>query len=237
MFIVAIDRTKKIKPPELKPVVQNRGSEKGPAGGGWNLYGSLPARDVRFDPQNQVWIESVIGDYWVGMYKDRRPGPADLARPMMLEGHPVKLADGNTWTVPIIRLLSGGSMLPQSLRLGRNGEVITTTIPEYSKLSAQVETLWTDFRAAESEPDTEPKRMLSYAELIQLAADCLAWNYYIDIDRINILEPLFTTVNLTGILHAILDIPSLVKLMVEYKKKEDPEPVDAGSNTKDGPPD
>lgn len=73
-----------------------------PAGGGMS---------DRFDflPDQQSWRGVVDpGDhsrqlYWIGIDNLQPPKPADLQRLKMLDGHVIKLADGQLWQAPMVR--------------------------------------------------------------------------------------------------------------------------------------
>ena len=85
---------------------------------------------VRLDMQAQEWQELPgTDDLWVGMWRDEpHPGPADLARRVMLPGYEVDLG-ADAWQVPLVRRLDTAAeqpqficALPQVLRCGRDGE-------------------------------------------------------------------------------------------------------------------
>ena len=47
---------------------------------------------------------------WLGVDPDRQTTPDDLERRDSLAGHPVRLADGQTWTVPVARMVNWPSV-------------------------------------------------------------------------------------------------------------------------------
>jgi len=203
-----------------------RYTTKGPGGQACSLISLGEAGDkLHFKPEQQHWQKSMNGKYQLGFYNDDRPTERDLQRKRQMAGHEVELADGGKWLVPIARMFSGGSTLPQSLILGKNGEVITEELSEYAEFSSRVGQLWEDFQCENKWKEGNPK--LTATERIQLAIEALAWNYHTEADEVNLLK-LITTQNISEILTAIIDIPTLMeaaKQMEDEKKKE----ADAGT--------
>ena len=184
-----------------------RSAANGPAGA-CILVTAGEAGDCLYKPDDQDWIKSIVGDYWIGTWNGRIPTEMALRKTSQLSGHRVTLADGSEWLVPVVRLIDGGSALPASLVLGTKGEVYTSELPAYSKLSAQADQLFADLRV-EMKWD-EGTQVLGPGDRIGVAADAMGWNYHIGVDEMNILG-LLTTKNLSDVMAAILDIPSIKK--------------------------
>lgn len=77
----------------------------GPDGGRGYVYAwrkpTDACRDHGYFPDRQTWIPSKpAGRYYVGLWNDAPPTPAELARPRPLEGSPVGLGDGREWLIP-----------------------------------------------------------------------------------------------------------------------------------------
>jgi hypothetical protein len=86
-------------------------------------------RRVAYLPDEQAWQKIPGVDAWVGHYLDSVPGPADLARDLLLPGSMVTLGDGNPWQIPKVIGLAdhedGYAMvhfLPTSRRLDDSGK-------------------------------------------------------------------------------------------------------------------
>lgn len=170
-----------------------------------------------FRPKEQNWQKSMNGKYWLGFYTDDRPTERDLRRKRQLAGHEIELADGDRWLIPTARMLSGGSTLPQSLILGKNGEVLTEELSEYAQFSSKVGQLWEDFQCENKWKEGELK--LTVTERMRLAIEALAWNYHIGVDEANLLK-LITTQNISEILAAIIDVPTLIRVSEEVQAEK-----------------
>lgn len=213
-----------------------RPAGRGPGGGQCTLVcigGN--GKSLFYKPAEQTWQKSHNGKYWVGFYNDDPPTEQGLRRKTQLAGHYVELTDGGKWLVPVARILSGGSRLPQSLILGSNGEVITEPLPQYAGFSSKVEKAWEDFQVENGWKEGELQ--LSIAERMKLAIEALGWNYHVQTEEVNLLK-LITTQNLNGeILAAIIDLPTLVEISKEFKehkKKDESADIDDGTSSKDG---
>jgi len=197
-----------------------RYTTKGPGGQACSLISlGEDAGKLHFKPEQQHWQKSMNDKYWLGFYNDDRPTEKDLRRKRQLAGHEIELIDGGKWLIPIARMISRGSTLPQTLILGKNGEVITEELSEYAEFSSRVGQLWEDFQCENKWKEGEPK--LTVTERMQLVIEALAWNYHIGADEVNLLK-LITTQNISELLAAIIDVPTLIeaaKQMADEKKK------------------
>lgn len=80
----------------------------GPDGKGGSILAWRKPTDQRmgYKPQEQTWLPAVTcgdlisGRYWVGIWNDRPPTPADLLRPYAHKGTYVTLGDGKQWLIP-----------------------------------------------------------------------------------------------------------------------------------------
>ena len=89
-------------------------------------------------------------------------------------------------------------------------------------MSARLNVLWEDYLIEAKAKEGEIK--LDLKARFYLAAECLGWNYFIDIETIGALA-LFTTQNIGEVLAAILDLPTLAELInTDGKKKQKNEP-------------
>lgn len=203
---------------DIIPNFSQRQAAKGPGGGDCTLICiGDDAKSLYFKPEEQSWQQSLNGKYWVGFYNENKPNEQNLRRKKQLAGHEIELGDGSKWLVPIARIITGGSAMPQSLILGKNGEVFTEKLPQYAQFSAQAEKLWDDFRTETSNKKQEIK--LSISERMKFAYEALEWNYLVGTEEINLLK-LITTENLHDVLEAIIDIPTLVKVAKEMEAEK-----------------
>jgi len=191
--------------------IAQRYSTAGPGGKECVLFAAadIDVKLLYFKPNEQSWKESINGKYWLGFYKDSPPTEKTLRRKKQLAGHEVELADGNKWLVPVARIITGGSKLPQTLIFGKDGEVVAEAIPKYAQFSAKVEKLWEDFRSEFDGEKKQPK--LTSKEQIEVAVEALGFNYRVGMEEVNLLK-LFTTENFSEVLTAIIDIPTLMEV-------------------------
>ena len=206
-----------------------RQTSQGPGGGDCTLICiGDDAKALYFKPEQQAWQQSLNGKYQVGLYEKDKPTEEILRREKQLAGHEIEMGDGSKWLVPVARIITGGSSLPQSLILGKNGEVLTEALPQYAQFSAKAEKLWEDFRNEISKKKEKIK--MTIPERMAFAIEALAWNYHIGTEEVNLLK-LITTQNLHEVLEAIIDIPTLVevaKQMEDEKKNKGPANINDG---------
>jgi len=254
-FIYAIEDVKMVSSRQLedaglggifdKVEIAQRYSAAGPGGKECVLFAAadIDVKLLYFKPNEQTWKKSINGKFHVGFYKDSPPTEKTLRRKKQLAGHEIELADpcqqqagagGEKWLVPVARIITGGSALPQSLILGKDGEVVTEALPKYARFSSKVEKLWEDFQCENNWKEGQPK--LTVKERMELAIEALAWNYKVGADEVNLLK-LITTENLSEIIAAVIDVPTLIevsKQMKDEKKNTEDVSTNDGSNSGSG---
>jgi hypothetical protein len=93
------------------------------------------------DPKVQTWRRMVTlpegsPEIWLGFDNDHRPTPADLIRSRVLPGFDVPMADGHTWTLPVVCRFDETtpehrqSLLPAYFDLDANGRLVTGEVEE-----------------------------------------------------------------------------------------------------------
>ena len=174
-------------------------------------------KQLYFKPEEQMWQQSLNEKYYIGIINNEKPTEETLRRKKQLAGHEVELGDGGKYLITVARIITGGSALPQSLILGKNGEVLTEALPQYAQFSAKVEKLWEDFQIENKWKEGEIK--ISVKERMIFAAEALTWNYHISLDEINLLK-LITTENLGEIMAAIIDVPTLIAVAKQRKAEK-----------------
>lgn len=160
----------------------------------------------------QVWKKSLNGLYWIGLDKDAIPGPEDLERPLLLEGHLTELGDKNKWVIPIARQFFPGEALPYALVLGDKGEWVHEALPEYVQFSKMGERLWIEVRDSDTGGIDE-------SGTIDMALEALGLNYHIGPDEVSMLKLMVGKTSLPRILGAIIDMPTL-ELARKYNEKK-----------------
>lgn len=107
--------------------------QEGPDGKGGSYCAWLKsgAKRIGFFPDEQTWIPAVPsgdlagGRYWVGFWNDSPIKPEDLVRDNPFDGYFVTLDDKNEWAIP------AAVLIPQSIRLNEQGEVIRIVKDEF----------------------------------------------------------------------------------------------------------
>lgn len=182
----------------------------GPDGNHGKVY-ALGDTVCGYYPDTQEWRK--CGAFWLGWYRDETPGPQVLERNELIGGHRVKLCDGNEWLVPVARSFPNGTCLPERILIGPDGEWIKEIIPEYVAMSQKAEVIW---KSAESTGEfTE-----TFEESADMALMALSINYRIGRHEVGALE-LFTTQNLSDVLLALVDWPTVEWLLKEDSKKKE----------------
>lgn len=176
----------------------------GPNGKRGVVVAAEGTKKVGYYPAEQEWARKA--GLWLGLYKAARPSPDDLARPVSAGGHPVELADGNTWIVP------PAQALPQAFDLDDAGELVAAPTGRYADLAAKAGRIWDAFVAAS---DAQTPVELSTREALEIAADALAVNYYVGFRDVMFLR-LLDTANVREVLRALVDLPAIEEA---YKKK------------------
>lgn len=159
----------------------------GPGGAGM-LFSAVPSdpegveSTTIYNPEMQFWEDH--GAFWLGGYKAALPTPADLKRKgRPIEGHMLKLADGNEWLVPVVGPFN--SNLPRVFRM-RNGQPTTEVAEQYRELSIESEP-WAEWCAGNG---TKP-----WTDIMVFVAKCLGLNYHVGLAEVGALGILDTHVS------------------------------------------
>lgn len=123
-------------------------SANGPGGSGGTLIVDKSSGDAvpLVKLEHQVWDKVVDRDsgdprFWVGYFREERPTQDSLVRKFVLPGAPLKMLDGNEWTIPILREwnltddeteIIAGTPLPRMIGCDAAGRVCKGDVrPEY----------------------------------------------------------------------------------------------------------
>ena len=192
-----------------------RGCSKGPDDGNGCTVTAMPehrtseCRGPSYKPDEQTWQEGADGKYWVGYWNNAKPGPEDLARKEQIGGHKAELEDGHEWLVPVARDMYGGTRLPERINWGPDGEPVAQILPRYQGFS---------HRAGEMHDHCcQNDTYGGFAkDVLPLAVEALGLNYYAGKHELGLLGTI-TTTNAYKVIDAMLDIPSINKMMEEKK--------------------
>lgn len=185
---------------------------------------TVPEQQRGYFPDRQRWLAIPGNEHGVqvGLTLAAPPAPAELARPQMLPGHLVKLADGHAWHAPVARQIDaeaeqiiGHCVLPMSLGFDAAGQWTATSVQAmYQPLWTIAVTWWNAVIAAE---ETEEGATVSFAGLLDSAVTALQANYRVSRAECVLLE-LLTVQHARGILNALIDYPTI---LVWLKKKQE----------------
>lgn len=163
------------------------------------------------DMTAQTWTECAGGAFWYGYWTERKPGPNELGRRSQVDGHLVRLSDGNDWLVPLVRAISGGTKLPRVIRFTPDGRTVLDVHSGYQAFYDMGMTVWDEFLLRER-----------YAEnldsLLPVTIAALTVNYRVGKWEAGALG-LIDTQNILQIAHAIIDGPAIDAYMHEREKK------------------
>lgn len=135
---------------------------------------------IRYLPNEQEWIELPAG-VWLGWYRNAKPTPADLARDQQLPGYDLTMADGNQWTIPLVRNVDDCGepvcMLPAVLVRDKHSRSLVPGPPieRYRYLWDATEWAWT---AMVSEEDIAEEKAEEAVGMLYGA------NYYVGVEEL-----------------------------------------------------
>ena len=177
---------------------------------------------------DQTWRECAAGAFCIGYTTANPPGPSDLARDRIVNGHNVELEDGNLWKVPLARSYDGDSRLPKAVCMDAQGSVTSEVMPKYSGVCALAEEIFNSIQ----ENDGNVK-MPSNEAWVEASAQILSVNYRIDKWGITVLG-LLSTYNLASIVEALVDVPTFLEIFEQENALEKKSPDSESSTTTDG---
>jgi hypothetical protein len=162
---------------------------RGP-GGKSGVCACKTAEKFGYHPDQQTWIRihnpAVTTPVFVGYWNDSPPTPAELAKPAILEGWPVRLMDGGDWIAPAAyRWFDDGDEPPKwSYALPAHAEIDDSGAWTRGRVRKDYARLWdiakTHFdllvgAASDESPTTDIE--LSAKDTRDLAAEVLGVNY------------------------------------------------------------
>ena len=206
--------------------IERRASENGPMGAGvvfrptapagreWPTLGVWPASEKRVEA-DQEWRAVREGELWVGMYRQFRPEPADLAKPEQIAGHQVLLGDGAAWQIPVARAFPVGTCLPQRMQIGADGKWVSGEVLErFGAFSARAQAWWEAFAEADAKGEAFYYRGSDWGDLASMA---LGANYAVTPHGIDVLG-LLTSSTVREVVEATVDWPTVMEAVDASKK-------------------
>jgi len=165
-------------------------------------------------------------ELWLGIDREYPPTPEELARPKQVPGHPVELADGNTYQVPVIRSPARQTQLPRGMGYDGNGDFTMSIRPEYEPLWDRAGECWDIFYK-------DGSKSTPFAELLEHSLAFLGVNYRIGRYEQSVLQ-LVDTINWEPLLAAALDVPFMDDLFAA-KEGDDANPSEADEPSSSAP--
>lgn len=216
--------TGEAKPPAYAIDHLGRIARKEPASGPGERTGALAAPcagSAEYFPEAQRWAR-ISGDdeagVWLGVETGARLNPADLARETQRPGHRVTLGDGQEWEIPVARLAAGGCGLPRRRVLREDGSRGWEVEAAYRELSEFGDRVWRILNGeAVQISDDEAEQMFGAA---------LSVNYRLHAPEAVALG-LVTDTALRAVLRALVDWPTIERILAAPKKAESPSPTAA----------
>lgn len=164
-------------------------SAAGPGGTQGCVVGRAGER-LGYYPDRQTWLKmpALKGAdkgpaFYVGCWNDGRPTPAELQVEEPLRGTPVRLGDGNHWTIPVARCWNDRgeqagwyNALPGKLTLDANGEWAAGGVEAKHAHLWELGTRWWESMMGR-EPDKEGSVRFDFAGAHDAALSVLASNY------------------------------------------------------------
>jgi len=160
-------------------------SVKSPAGAIGRAYTYTKHGAIAPHPERQTWIPWTVNghDCCIVLENSKRDQlPAALARDEMLPGHLVDFADGSKWQVPVVRMLGGGTGLPQRRTLEPDGTRSWSPLERYAQLSAAVDRMYRHNTGETLEP------AITDNEIDDAIGAGLALNYHIGLPELLLLD-------------------------------------------------
>lgn len=173
--------------------------------------------DLEYAPERQKWVKTPrdesdlkdAGDVWIGVDPGAPLRPELLARADQRKGHAVELGRGGAWMIPVARMCAGGTGLPRRRVLDEAGKPCWQVEEAYRGLTDYAENLWNVANGGGTPVMDE------LAD--RICGEALAVNY-----RIGMLEAialgLFTDAAMRGMLRALIDMPTVDRIIEAQKK-------------------
>jgi hypothetical protein len=210
--------------------------DAGPSGAGGVLVAASvgPPTALAFRKDRWRWIprhdaaEPAKVIYHLGVPQPP-PGPEDLARPEMLAGKAIILADGREWIVPLARYYDGGTPLGRRVTLDEAGNEVLGVLEARRGLWEAACEVWEEFvaqQALDSESQgqavaTDRKAREGGMTLLrakQIASMALGANYRVGEFEVSALG-LLSTENIHAALAAMADVDGFCEML--KKKRAD----------------
>lgn len=210
-------------PPHMREVA------KGPDGGRGTLAVTLRTIEAGsakccYDASGQTWRAIPGSEWWIGYWRNAKPGPADLVRSSVLDSQPVVI-HGQEWQVPICRVFADGQArvhLPQAMDLDADGNWVIGSVVEQYRQLWEASKSYFDFilsQIPDEEGNAEPIEIM-VADVADACVVVLGTNYRVNAVEVAMLG-LLDSHTRAEIMQATVDVRALTD---RSKKKRIIEP-------------
>ncbi len=196
-------------------------NQRGPNGVAKGLL-AAPMVDCipQYDKKSQRWDEVEDG-VWIGVEKNLSPA-LFLHKDRGFVGSPVKLGDGQVWTIPVANPISTCTLPLNNVK--KQGEWTIEVKEQYKDLADRAFDLCCRCRRAflENEDLDVPDEFL-----MSLIGDSIALNYDLTLDELSVLR-VFSPETWWPAIHALIDWPAVQEMVVmdvQAQKRGDPVPL------------
>lgn len=122
------------------------------------------------------------GRYWVGVSKERKPGPDELERASQCDGPKVALLDGNAWTIPV------ADYLPKRLTINRStGKQEDKPLDEHCEFIARTNDMFRHLISDEFQHRVQEELLAVVPDGLVYASLALGKNYRVNLDLVDAL--------------------------------------------------
>lgn len=171
--------------------------------------------DLDYVPEEQTWIrlpaEEGEPGVWLGVDRRDKLRPEDVIRDEVRTGHRVVLGDQQLWEIPVARLALGGCRLPRTRVLRPDGSKGWKVDEQYAEICEFAERVWQFYQGAGG--------LLTDEEIDRACGLALGINYRIG-DMEAVALGLFTDVALQASVRALIDYPTIERVLAAEKKSE-----------------
>ena len=186
---------------------------------------------VGYFADQQAWRQIPQSECWVGMYTDDRPKPQDLLVDQPLSGHPVKLADDQSYMIPTALMYVDEHKtfvrsLPTKTDLDAEGNwTLGNVCGAYADLEDLALEFWQAFAGGlnDDEPETGEAKpnQFDFQGLSDAALKVLATNYVVGKAEVA-LAGLFGGSSQQDIMLALIDWPGFQAICKKKAEEETP---------------
>ena len=174
--------------------------------------------DTLYEPAKQVWRKGPGGKYFVGHYKARRPAPASLRRPKLIDGELTRFRDDREWLIPVARSIVRGSTLPKEMVLGEDLQTWEhRELPEFLSLCADAEKVFGVIAGAAPDEGGDVTWAMDRSEAMRICVSALAVNYRVGPLEVSMLG--LTDGDVWQVLRAVCDVPMVERVLADRQKK------------------